>query len=170
MHIEGREKIKQEFDIINVIKSLQDVKILIQNQKQMNSHFMYQINRSNANIILIDKDKQDEANDGDSENFEHILEQSEQSASNNNSDSTAMKDQRRQEAQRALAFKQMQNDILEERDFKVEGYQSSGNEAGYGSGYNSDHTLTYDDRIQIEEEKKQGDFGAGFDAFNGNTR
>ena len=65
----------------------------------------------------------------------------------------------------------MQTDILEERDFKVEGYQSSGNEAGYGSGYNSDHTLTYDDRIQIEEEKKQGDFGAGFEAFNnGNTR
>lgn len=88
----------------------------------MNSHFMYQINRSNANIILIDKDKQDEADDGDSENFEHILEQSEQSVSNNNSDSTAMKDQRRQEAQKALAFKQMQNDILEERDFKVEGY------------------------------------------------
>lgn len=82
-----------------------------------------------------------------------------------------MKDMRRIEAQKALAFKQMQNDILEERDFKVEGYQSSGNEAGYGSGYNSDHTLTYDDRIQIEEEKKQGDFGAGFDAFNNaNTR
>jgi hypothetical protein len=26
--------------------------------------------------------------------------------------------------------------------------------------------LTYDDRIQIEEEKKDQDFGKGFEAFN----
>jgi hypothetical protein len=40
----------------------------------------------------------------------------------------------------------MQNDIVEERDENAV--------EGYGSGYNSDRTLSYDDRIQIEEEKK----------------
>ena len=85
-----------------------DLKQLLRNQKANNQGFMKEINCSEYDLIYLDEDDEIEAFrrlkaneiDDDSENFDKILEYSEDSHSTS-------KDQRRQNAQEALAQKQL---------------------------------------------------------------
>ena len=97
---------------------------------------MKEINCSEYDLIYLDEEDEIEAFrrlqtkdvDDDSENFDKILEYSEDSHSNS-------KDQRRQYAQEALAQKQLMGQIMDERDEAFSDDATETHESRFGDGY-----------------------------------
>jgi hypothetical protein len=58
---QGKQRVKHEMDLREMLKSMTDLKLLLKNQKANNNEFMKEINRSEYDLIYLDDDDEIEA-------------------------------------------------------------------------------------------------------------